>query len=163
MNSFKIILLFLALVFLGCSKKNPDSSAGTIYLSATVDGEVKNYEVITGGYNRKVGIVSFHSRAGSAGNMHGFDITIFPFKDQPGTFNVAEPNLMGVCLYRTTDSQPEKNIYSSAANKGSGKVTVTAYANGIITGTFEFKGANENGEVKTVSAGKFQVKLEYLQ
>ena len=163
MSAFKILLPFLVLVFFGCSKKNPDSSGGTTYLSATVDGEIKNYEVITGGYNRKDGIVSLHSRAGSVGNMHGFDITIFPFKEQAGTFNVGEPNLMGVCLYRLSDSQPEKNIYSSAANRGSGKVVVTAYANGMITGTFEFKGANENGEVKTVSAGKFQVNLEYLQ
>lgn len=165
MKNLKLIILLLIATnsLLGCKKKGGGSKDNTYYLKATVDGTlIESSASIDGTINKQGNNLGIYGRYD--GNVAGLDINLTQFTG-PGTYALTPASdltrpLLGSGIYRIDKTSRENHIFSTALNNGSGKVVVTSYENNILSGTFEFKGYNTSGELKTVSNGSFRVKLK---
>lgn len=149
------LLVLVAVVLCSCKKKENADSSNTTFMKAVVDGIAITCDATSGAYNKKDKILSFYGR--QADNKGGFDFNIFPFTGETGTYVLTTNNKSYVALYRTSDTVPENNIYSSVY--GSGELVITSYENNVVTGTFKMVLVNEKGVKKTISNGEFKAKV----
>lgn len=85
-------------------------------------------------------------------NPQGFTLTWQNFKGV-GTYNAADLTSYG--SYVSGIADPLTDSYFAE----SGVIKITTYNNKVIIGTFEYKAANANGVVKTITEGQFVISL----
>lgn len=164
MKNLKSLLLLIILSIFGFSACQKDivfvegSGPGgtlppsyTTKMSAKVDGVLVQCEFAT-----SQEYVDFDGKKilqiNGLKNPQGFTLTWQNFKGV-GTYNAADLTSYG--SYVAGIANPLADSYFAK----SGVLKVTTFNNKVIIGTFEYKAANADGVVKTISEGQFEISL----
>ncbi|RZL47863.1 MAG: hypothetical protein EOP00_10715 [Pedobacter sp.] len=164
MKKIKSLLLLLLITSFGissCQKdivfvdgSGPGGTAPTTYttkMSAKVDGILVNCEfAYAQEYVNPDGKKDL--QINGIKNPQAFTFTWQDFKGV-GTYNAAD--LMSFANYTAGITDPLVDGYFAE----SGTIKITTYNTKVIIGTFEFKAANTNGAVKTITEGQFVISL----
>ncbi len=161
-----IAFLALALSFSSCSSDDGGGSTtgitGNGTIKATVDGKT-----ITTMKEATIAIRSgsFLNVQGSSMSGEALGITIYGFTGN-GTYGVMTGDDLGAVLYYTkidlNDPQSTHNTWFAPLDGNSvatGTVTVTESTDTNVKGTFSFKGANDQGNMKEIKSGSFNVAI----
>jgi len=141
-----ILTMVLALAFsYGCKKD--ESQKAKAEFSAKVEGTVWTANMmtavhVTGGN---------YTQIMAAGSMPSEQIALYYKGTGPGTFTLDEENLASAVI-------GEYVIFSMYSDTPDGEIVISTYdaANKKISGTFHFKGEDIDGNVYSVTEGKFE-------
>ncbi len=154
MKSFKTLLALLAFSFVltSCSKDDDDGAAtGNGSLTAKVNGVDFNSTLAVQA-TLSSGVLGF----GGTGSDGQITIAIHNYT-APGTYTLGGGN-MSTAVFSLTTSPFTSYVASMVS--GTGSIVVTELAGGYVKGTFSFTGATTGGATKTITEGKFNIKLQ---
>ncbi|ARV12498.1 DUF6252 family protein [Gilvibacter sp. SZ-19] len=171
MNTLKVLsryaFIFMALLVTACDKDDDSSgggddpaASGDEFVTAKVDGAnfaaAQDPAVIVGAVIDS-GVLNVQGGTNSGDTIR---ITIVGY-DGPGTYtsgdNATNPNLMGYFTVSPVAGWLNNGVTSLVDGVGAGTVEVTSDADGVVEGTFSFKGYNaEDMTMKTITEGQFK-------
>ena len=152
-RSFRVATTVLALTSLAaCSKKDnvtPTPAANPEGMSWTVDGN--NVTAVTA-VSQAMGTTL--TVVGSTGSTGAASTVSLDIPKTAGTYTLTSTSTYGAS-YAVTPASGSSQFYDSTA----GSIVVSSVTATNIVGTFTFTGATSGGTTKSISNGKFNVKL----
>ena len=152
-RSFRVATTVLALTSLAaCSKKDnvtPTPAANPEGMSWTVDGN--NVTAVTA-VSQAMGTTL--TVVGSTGSTGAASTVFLDIPKTAGTYTLTSTSTYSA-TYAVTPASGSSQFYDSTA----GSIVVSSVTATNIVGTFTFTGATSGGTTKSISNGKFNVKL----
>lgn len=176
MNTLKLLsryaFIFMVLLATACDKDDDSTdgdedttgASGSEFVTAKVDGAnfaaAQDPAVIVGAVLES-GTLNVQ---GGTNDGDTIRITVIGY-DGPGTYtsgdNATNPNLMGYFTVSTVEGWLNNGVTALVDGIGAGTVEVTSDADGVVEGTFSFKGYNGDDETtKTITEGKFKANID---
>lgn len=175
-RSFSILLFITALSFgiISCSKDDDGGGGGSAAqgtITATVDGhrmttmQITTLADISNQGNFKILSLQGNDSGNQPNRALSFNIIGY---EGPGTYEIGQlgaTTSLAQYIEVTVDPNNPTDIETNAWTTGLdantvGEMKVSEETDTHIIGTFHFKGKSEDGTVKTISEGSFNVKLQ---
>lgn len=138
-------MLLAAFAIGSCSDEDPAPELP--FFNATVDGSGKVCDKLSAS---TAGGLQINARNDATGVVFSFFVSAYT-PGEIGTFNIGAGN------FNTALYQEGGVAYSAGTSAGTGRIVITNADPGILQGTFEFTGFNDNGASKNITEGNFRI------